>query len=158
MAFTALNLLLCTVRRVKPLTRQALYPQKEQSAEAIARMPVKEKVVLAENLPAEKVLALVADAFHRSGLKTEITTGTHGKTVFAQKGVLGFFGSLLSHTGLLIILVGAMYGALTGFELQGGGIAGIVFRAGCNLLSGLWMCGWNTRKILLYGRVFIVMS
>jgi len=124
MAFTALNLLLCTVRRVKPLTRQALYPQKEQSAEAIARMPVKEKVVLAENLPAEKVLALVADAFHRSGLKTEITTGTHGKTVFAQKGVLGFFGSLLSHTGLLIILVGAMYGALTGFELQGGGIAG----------------------------------
>lgn len=124
MAFTAFNLFLCTVKRIKPLTRQAFSPQKTQTAETVSKMPAKKTIALTDDKTEEEAVALAADVFRRHGLKPEIIVGSRGMAVFAQKDVCGFFGSLLAHTGLLIILLGAMIGALTGFEKQGGGIVG----------------------------------
>ena len=123
MSFSALNLLLCSVRRVGPLSRQALQPKKVQSADTIRNMPVYDAVKLSEVSP-ETAVTVASNAFSAAGLKVDIEDGPEGKVVFGERGKFGYFGSVVTHFGLLIILLGAMYGALTGFEESNGGISG----------------------------------
>jgi len=128
MAFAALNLLLCSLRRVKPLARLALQPQKVQTVEAIKKMPFYRAVKLTPadggGGGAEKASA----ALRALGYHVSVAESPEGKKIFGEKGRSGYFGSFLTHFGLLVILLGALVGSLTGFEYTGGGIAGDSFQ------------------------------
>lgn len=119
MAFTALNLLLCTVERMGPLTRQAMQPKKVATADGIRKMQLNTAIKLQD-----EPLAKAETAFKKVGLQTEVTETPDGPVVFGEKGKFGYFGSIVTHLSLLLILLGAMYGSLTGFEARNGGYAG----------------------------------
>ncbi|MCR3922334.1 MAG: cytochrome c biogenesis protein ResB [Firmicutes bacterium] len=121
MAFTALNLLLCTARRIGPMSRLALHPQRVVSSDAIGKMSVKRALKMNSE---DIALDAARSAFHATGLTVTEEDGAEGRVVFAQRGKFGYFGSLITHISLLLILLGAMYGSLTGFEDRNGGIVG----------------------------------
>ncbi|MDW7651348.1 MAG: cytochrome c biogenesis protein ResB [Bacillota bacterium] len=125
MAFTALNLLLCTVDRIGPLTRQALHPSRVKSADAIKKMQITSSVKLKN--AGEEPLADAEKIFRSNGLQTTVSETPEGPVLFGEKGKFGYFGSIVTHLSLLLILLGAMYGGLTGFEDRNGGIAGDSF-------------------------------
>lgn len=125
MAFSALNLLLCTVQRIRPLTRQALQPNRVMSGDAIKNMAVNRaiKVKTTDSEPLQRV----QNVFRANGLQTVVSDLPAGPVVFGEKGKFGYFGSIVTHISLLIILLGAMYGGLTGFETDGWGKGGDSF-------------------------------
>lgn len=73
--------------------------------------------------------------FHKLALSAELETGTldtltpllekrrynvfrEGDTLYARKGILGKIGPIVVHASMLLILVGAIWGSLTGFIAQ----------------------------------------
>lgn len=125
MAFTALNLLLCTLRRIGSLYRQAFRPKRNLTLDAVKKMPVSRMIKLKIN--SSDPLTSPRAAFKACGLAVSTTDGPEGPVLFGEKGRLGYFGSVITHLSLLLILFGAMYGELTGFETQGGGMGGETF-------------------------------
>ena len=122
MAFAGLNLFLCTVERCGPLARQALQPKKTMSADAIKKMQINTAIKLTG-----EPLVKAEKAFKKAGLRTVVTATPEGAVLFAEKGKFGYFGSIVTHFGLLLILLAAAYGSLTGFEDRNGGYAGSNF-------------------------------
>ena len=120
MAFTALNLLLCTVERMGPLTRLAFKPRQVMSAAEIGKMSIQRAIKVKDTDP----LAKAESIFRKNGLHVVANESPEGKVLFGEKGKLGYFGSIVTHLSLLLILLGAMYGGLTGFEDRNGGYAG----------------------------------
>lgn len=125
MAFTAFNLLLCTVERIRPLSRLAFHPKKVKPLDAIKKMPANTNVSLTAGI--EDPLQMVCAVFKKNGLPCTVHDGPDGKVVFAERGRLGYLGSIVTHFSLIIILLGAMYGSLTGFYTNNGGIQGNTF-------------------------------
>jgi cytochrome c biogenesis protein len=125
MSFTALNLLLCTVERIGPLYRQAFRPRLEQSFETVKKMSVSRTIRLKK--AGDEPLSGAMAAFKANGLSARIIEDPNGKLLFGEKGRLGYFGSVITHLSLLLILLAAMYGWLTGYETQGGGRSGESF-------------------------------
>jgi cytochrome c biogenesis protein len=125
MAFTALNLLLCTIERMRPTWRQAFNPRRELKAEVIKKMPVSSIIKVKQ--PGDRPLERVEEAFRANGLKTSAVDGPDGRVIFGENGRYGYFGSIVTHLSLLLILLGAMYGGMTGFETRDGGYAGQKF-------------------------------
>jgi len=125
MALASLNLFLCTVGRIGPLSRQALRPRRDMAVDAVKRMSVSRVIKLKQ---ASEPLAAAEVAFKASGLATSVVEGPNGPVLFGEKGRLAYFGSIVTHFSLLLVLLGAMYGSLTGFEVDGrGGMSGDTF-------------------------------
>ena len=125
MGFASLNLLLCTVERIGPLSRQALHPKRVMKADAIGKMQVNQTFKIKHDANAEHdPLDIAASAFKANGLNVSVEEGPDGTVIFGEKGKFGYFGSIITHLSLLLILLGAMYGGLTGFETRNGGWAG----------------------------------
>lgn len=125
MGFAALNLLLCTINRIKPLRRLAFETKRDVSAEEIKRMQVSRIIKARE--PGASPLESIKAVFRENGLEASLVEGPDGPVLFAEKGKIGYFGSFITHLSLLFILLAAMYGALTGFETRNGGYAGVRF-------------------------------
>ncbi len=125
MAFTALNLFLCTVERAGPIWRQVFKPSRAVTVEAIKRMPSHRAIKVSR--VGSDPLEAAAGALAVGGLRVSTQEGPDGTVVFGEAGRFGHFGSLITHISILLILLGAMYGALTGFETRGGGYAGESF-------------------------------
>jgi cytochrome c biogenesis protein len=126
LAFTGLNLFLCSIRRAAPLARLAWHPRRDATPDEARQLPVSATFRLAEGR--DPVVA-AAGALKRAGLGVSLETGAAGGTVvFGERGRLGYFGSMISHWSMLVILLGAAYGGLTGFEAVNGGWAGHQFR------------------------------
>ncbi|MBS4022140.1 MAG: cytochrome c biogenesis protein ResB [Dethiobacter sp.] len=125
MVFTALNLLLCTVERIRPTWRQAFNPRRVMKAEAIKRMPVNRsiKVKQAGTQPLERL----EQVFRANRLKSSVSDSPDGQVLFGESGRYGYFGSVVTHLSLLLILLAAMFGGMTGFETRDGGYAGTIF-------------------------------
>ena len=125
LAFTGLNLLLCSARRARPLIRLARHPRRTATVDEVRKLPVNASYRLPEGR--DPVLA-AAGAFKRAGLGISLEAGASGGTVvFGERGRPGYFGSLVTHGSLLVILLGAAYGGLTGYEAVNGGWAGHAF-------------------------------
>ncbi|MBS3949036.1 MAG: cytochrome c biogenesis protein ResB [Dethiobacter sp.] len=124
LSFISLNLLLCTVQRFRPLYRLALQPHKTTTAEDISRMQVHRAIAVKE---AAEPLAAAEAAFRANGLRVSVAEGPAGRVVCGEKGRWGYLGSVVSHLSLLVILLGALYGVLTGYEVTNGGWVGSRF-------------------------------
>jgi len=118
LSFTSLNLLLCTVQRIGPMFRLAYRPNKIASVDSVKSMPVYREVHCQGH---ENPLDTAAQAFKRAGLRVTLAKTDFGHVVFGERGRLGYFGSFASHLGLLIVLLGALYGVVTGYDLTNGG-------------------------------------
>ncbi|MHB1255158.1 MAG: cytochrome c biogenesis protein ResB [Dethiobacteraceae bacterium] len=124
MAFAGLNLFICTVERCGPLSRLALRPKKTMSLESIKKMQINAAIKLTG-----EPLAKAEKAFKKAGLRTVVTATPEGPVLFGEKGKFGYFGSIVTHFSLLLILLAAAYGSLTGFKYDPGpyGYAGSNF-------------------------------
>jgi len=118
LSFTSLNLLLCTVQRIRPMFRLAYRPSKTSSGTDIRSMPV-HREVLTKGHPSP--LDTAAQAFKSVGLNVSVEDSSSGRVVFGERGSLGYFGSFVTHLSLLVILLGALYGVVTGYEVTNGG-------------------------------------
>jgi len=93
-ALIALNLSLCTVRRIAPLSRQALKPKKTVTADEIRNMPNRCAIRMTGE---QNPLAFAAGAFKKAGLCFSVEAGPTGPVLFGEKDRLGYFGSIVSH-------------------------------------------------------------
>ena len=118
LSFSSLNLLLCTLQRIRPMFRLAYRPSKLSSITEIRSMPFSREVPIKEHLAAPDV---AVQAFKAVGLRTSVAESSGSQVVFGERGRLGYFGSFITHLSLLIILLGALYGVVTGFEVKNGG-------------------------------------
>lgn len=118
LSFSSLNLLLCTLQRIRPMFRLAYRPSKLSSITEIRSMPFSREVPIKEHLAAPDV---AVQAFKAVGLRTSVAESSGGQVVFGERGRLGYFGSFITHLSLLIILLGALYGVVTGYEVKNGG-------------------------------------
>jgi cytochrome c biogenesis protein len=123
-AFVSLNLLLCTLQRVRPLFRLAFRPHAALSAVDITRFPASRMI---DVRGVANPLTASVEAFTTQGLRVTTTEGPSGTAVFGESGRLGYFGSLISHISLLVILLGAAYGVVTGYDVTNGGWVGSQF-------------------------------
>ncbi|HSW58175.1 MAG TPA: cytochrome c biogenesis protein ResB, partial [Dehalococcoidales bacterium] len=76
--FTALNLLLCTVKSAGSLFRQALKPTKTAAADGISKMPVNRAIKLREQ---KNPVAATVAAFKKAGLNISVEEGPDGAAV-----------------------------------------------------------------------------
>ena len=111
LALLGLSLMLCSWRRQWPALQAALrwidYREPRQLS----------KLALAETIPGvapEASLATLASALRDQGWTVREQTGR----LAARRGVIGRVGPLLVHTGLVLLMVGAAWGALAGNRLE----------------------------------------
>ncbi|MBC9783167.1 cytochrome c biogenesis protein ResB [Heliobacterium chlorum] len=112
----AMNLFICSVNRASSLWRLFSNPRIKAANGEISRMAHSfqtEKAISEESLVQQ-----VEDVFREKGYRV-FTERESGKTyLYAEKGRFGIWGSLISHIGLLVILVGAVIGIYAGQEGQ----------------------------------------
>ena len=101
-----------------------MFPASETYFLPTAQTAASRELPLTRTTTEAAALAQAEAVFQRQGLQVEVNTGPAGKVLFAERGKIGYFGSLVTHFSLLVILLGAMYGSLTGFEQRSGGLAG----------------------------------
>lgn len=118
LSFASLNLLLCTLKRIRPMLHLAYRPSKICSGMEIRSMPFHREV---QTKGDGSSLDRAAMAFKAVGQRVSVTDGPLGRVVFGERGRLGYFGSFLTHLSLLVILLGALYGVVTGYEVTNGG-------------------------------------
>ncbi|MCP2729995.1 cytochrome c biogenesis protein [Limnofasciculus baicalensis] len=93
--------------------------------------------------------------FQKLALSTELETGSldsltqllgekryrvfqEGDTIYARKGIVGKIGPIVVHASMLIIIAGAIWGAMTGFLAQEMVPSGVTFQVRNILDAGVW--------------------
>ncbi|MCU0528179.1 MAG: cytochrome c biogenesis protein ResB [Cyanobium sp. Prado107] len=107
MAWLGLALLLCSWRRQWPALQAALRWIDYRSPRQLSKLSV------AQTVPADDVvtsLAQLEQLLRERGWQVQ----SHPDRLAARRGVLGRVGPLLVHAGLVVLLVGAAWGALGG--------------------------------------------
>ena len=111
LAWLGLALLLCSIRRQWPALQAALrwidYEQPRQLS----------KLALAETLPSDDPNASL-NALGQSLQAQGWTVQEKDGRLAARRGVVGRVGPLLVHTGLVLLMLGAAWGALAGNRLE----------------------------------------
>lgn len=118
MLFT--SLISCIIPRTNTYIKKFTKPNKNPTNEAFI-VNLKTKTGFAISLPAKEIIGRTIQVLKS---KRYIIREIPGKKdqVFAEKGRLGGFGSLLFHYMFLVLLIGVVYGRTTGF----GGVANII--------------------------------
>lgn len=107
LAWLALSLLLCSWRRQWPALRSALRWVDYQSPRQLSKLSVAETVVAgAPGSSLDKLGSLL----QAQGWQIQSQPGR----LAARKGLLGRLGPLLVHAGLVVLMLGAAWGALAG--------------------------------------------
>lgn len=125
MALAALNLLLCTVSRVRPLWRTAFNYDFTLPPEKIKKLPVNRVIKLKND--GELSLESIQGIFKKNGLRPVSYKSGDINVIFGERGRLGYLGSVVTHISILIVLLAAVYGSATGFETRNGGLPGDKF-------------------------------
>lgn len=109
---TAFNLLACTLRRLSRLVRGFRFTSPVLSTYS-HRFEIQ--------MPGEGKISpkLAEDWFQGNNYHLRPVTLPQGKGLVASKGRAGIYGTLVTHSALLLILAAAYYGALTGSEALG---------------------------------------
>ena len=130
-AMLGLNLLVCSLKRLKGIIRRTFRPDAEKSPESIRGLKIH------NDLPApDKVHVL-----ERALLDKRYRLIKSGKNIYAAKGILGLWGDMLTHLSILMVLAGALIGSL--------GFVGTI-----NIYEGDWSdqyYNWNTGRDEAFG-------
>ncbi|MBM7865497.1 hypothetical protein GTO89_01725 [Heliobacterium gestii] len=112
----AMNLFICTFNRAPGIWRLFNRPSLPASVESIERLS--QKLAVDRPEPADKLAGEVVERWRNLGYRV-LSERKDGKSyISADRGRFGLWGSLLSHVGMLVILVGAVIGLYGGEEGQ----------------------------------------
>ena len=101
-AMLGLNLLVCSLKRLKGIIRRTFRPDAEKSPEFIRGLNIH------NDLPSpDKVHVL-----ERSLTDKKYRIIKSGRNIYAAKGILGPWGDMITHLSILTVLVGALVGSL----------------------------------------------
>lgn len=101
-AMLGLNLLVCSLKRLKGIIRRTFRPDVEKSPQFIRGLnihndlPAPDKVQVLERALTDKKYRLIKS----------------GKNIYAAKGILGLWGDMITHLSILTVLAGALAGSL----------------------------------------------
>lgn len=98
----AVNLVVCSLRRMKGLIRRTFNPTIQRTAESIMALPI------FNELPAHGK----ADVLERALVEKRYRIRKDGRHIYGTKGVLGLWGDMVTHVSILIILLGALAGSI----------------------------------------------
>jgi len=104
MGLITLNLLVCTLRRLKGIYRRTVSPVTEKSAGEINLLKLHNELPSPENAP------VIERALNDKGFKVV----KRGRFIYGGKGVMGIWGDMITHLSILLIITGAIVGS-TGF-------------------------------------------
>ncbi|MCT0249440.1 cytochrome c biogenesis protein ResB, partial [Synechococcus sp. CS-205] len=111
LAWLGLSLVLCSWRRQWPALQAALRWIDYRSPRQLS------KLSLAESLPSAQPIADL-DALAQLLESQRWQLKAQGDRLAARRGILGRVGPLLVHAGLVVLMVGASWGALAGQRLE----------------------------------------
>jgi cytochrome c biogenesis protein len=111
LAWLGLSLLLCSWRRQWPALQAALRWIDYRSARQLSKLSVAET---RRTPDAEAALEALAERLRQGGWQVRPQPGR----LAARRGLAGRFGPLLVHAGLVVLMVGAAWGALAGQRLE----------------------------------------
>ncbi|MFM8278399.1 MAG: cytochrome c biogenesis protein ResB [Cyanobium sp.] len=111
LAWLGLALLLCSWRRQWPALQASLRWIDYRSPRQLSKLALAETVDSAEP---EAALERLAQALHAGGWQLR----RQPQRLAARRGIVGRVGPLLVHAGLVLLLVGAAWGALAGQRLE----------------------------------------
>lgn len=120
-----INIMACSINRLPGIYRSVFKPRKKLKEKGIKNLLNNDEVKFNSGVNDSK--EKIEETLNKEGYKTEIVEGDgdNGSTIiFANKGKFGYFGSFITHISFLIIILGFMYGNLTGFDTSIGGIPG----------------------------------
>jgi cytochrome c biogenesis protein len=109
-----LNIIVCTFERFPPKWKSLLSDKPNYSASFIERLS--NSRVFSVEADVETARARTAEILRRKGYKfTEDSSGS-SRALYAKRGVIGRFGSDVTHISLLLILLGAIIGSVWGYK------------------------------------------
>lgn len=123
-----INLLACSINRFPGIYRSVFNPKKKLNEKGINNL--KNNAEISIPVGRSEAVKKIKGILQEEGFKTEeLDKGVENDEekdtkIFAIKGKFGYFGSFITHISFLIIILGFMYGNLTGFETSVGGIPG----------------------------------
>ena len=112
-----LNLVLCTIHRLPGLLKTSFRPNIAPDTDEIERMPIHftPRVPAHAGTPHSSAAGIslrhVRDAFTASGFRLNPSGDTR---LFGEKGRIGYFGSMVVHLGLMVVLAGGVTSLITG--------------------------------------------
>ncbi len=161
LAALALNIIVCTFERFPPKWKALLNHRSEKfDPNIVDRFSNSETVSL--KVPAETAKGRVLKAFARKKFKTMTFSSGSDQLVYAWKGIIGRFGSDVTHISLLLILLGAIVGSVAGYKdyravYEGGTIK--IPKADFKLrLDKFWIDYYDSGQIKQYNSLLTVME
>ncbi len=126
LALTGLNLLICSINRWDSIWKRATVLRTDVGYKTLSNY--KNKETLSFDGDDQEAAKATEELLKKKGYRTVITETDKGLLVSADKGRFGYFGSLVTHLSLVLILVAGLYGVLFGFEDFDAGFPGRIFR------------------------------
>jgi cytochrome c biogenesis protein len=111
LAWLGLALLLCSWRRQWPALQASLRWIDYQAPRQLSKLSVAETLPLAD---ADQALLQLAERLRRGGWQVRPQPGR----LAARRGLVGRIGPLLVHAGMVVLMVGAAWGAVAGQRLE----------------------------------------
>ncbi|MCL2336057.1 MAG: cytochrome c biogenesis protein ResB [Firmicutes bacterium] len=108
------SLLACSLKRLTPLRRQTAAFQYLYEEEAYSDAPIKGQAC--SNMSAADTAAGLCRHCQERRYRVFLTEKQDRFYCYADRGRFGPFGSLVTHLSLVLIVIGALYGGLTGFK------------------------------------------
>lgn len=102
MGLLSLNLLVCSVRRLKGIYRRTFTPVAEKSGESIKGLRISNELPSPEN----------AYVLERALIDKKYRIRKRGRFMYGAKGMLGPWGDMVTHMSILLVLFGAIVGSL----------------------------------------------
>ncbi len=157
-----LNIVVCTLERFPSKWRALLKEKNKEDFDTsiIDRLGNKERLQVDGN--PEVIRNGIVSLLRKKRYKVKVKETEDGFTLYAWKGIIGRFGSDVTHLSLLIILLGAMVGSIWGFRdfapiLEGSTIR--VPNSDFSLrLERFWIDYYDTGQIKQYNSLLTVIE
>ena len=111
LAWLGISLMICSWRRQWPILQAALNWIDYKEPQQLSKLSIAETI---STTKASEKLELLAEHLHNQGWQVKTNQGR----LAARKGAIGRVGPPLIHLGLVLLLIGAAWGALEGQQLE----------------------------------------
>jgi cytochrome c biogenesis protein len=116
LALLAVAIVLCTINRIPGIWRNAMHRPPVRVGERLFDVHASARRVAAGPGAHDAALAGLTDALRARRYRV-LTERADGRTfIYADKNRFGIFGTFVSHTGLVLVLAGALIGSLFGWR------------------------------------------
>ncbi len=161
LATLALNIIVCTFERFPPKWKALLNHKSEKfDPRIIDKFSNHETVTI--NAGAAVTKERVLKAFKDKRFKTIVSGSGNDHLIYAWKGIIGRFGSDMTHISLLLILLGAIVGSVAGYKdfraVYVGGTMNIPNADFKLRLDRFWIDYYETGQIRQYNSLLTVID